>query len=93
MNNNECTCGNALRTCGGSCPCLPRLDPRTAWAAWAACADPGGPLRDSPLPAGVFQGPGSNCDVDTAKVAVDDVSAAVGAALHHTRNLRWHSMR
>ncbi|PNH09146.1 hypothetical protein TSOC_004266 [Tetrabaena socialis] len=42
---------------------------------------------------GVFQGPGSNCDVDAARIVVDDVSAAVEAALHHTRNLRWHSLR
>ncbi|GLI61622.1 hypothetical protein VaNZ11_004040 [Volvox africanus] len=42
---------------------------------------------------GVFQGPGPNCDVDTAQVAVDDVAAAVDAALHHTRYARWHSMR
>ncbi|EFJ47060.1 hypothetical protein VOLCADRAFT_92466 [Volvox carteri f. nagariensis] len=42
---------------------------------------------------GVFQGPGPNCDVDTARVAVDDVAAAVDAAMHHTRSLRWHSMR
>ncbi|GLC44804.1 hypothetical protein PLESTB_001212300 [Pleodorina starrii] len=42
---------------------------------------------------GVFQGPGPNCDVDTARVAVDDVAAAVEAAMHHSRRLRWHSMR
>ncbi|GIM10255.1 hypothetical protein Vretimale_14057 [Volvox reticuliferus] len=42
---------------------------------------------------GVFQGPGTNCDVDTARVAVDDVAAAVDAALHHTRSMHWHSMR
>ncbi|KAG2447091.1 hypothetical protein HYH02_007840 [Chlamydomonas schloesseri] len=42
---------------------------------------------------GVFQGPGPNCDIDTARIAVDDVEAAVEAALHHTRSLRWHSMR
>ncbi|KXZ41884.1 hypothetical protein GPECTOR_252g631 [Gonium pectorale] len=42
---------------------------------------------------GVFQGPGPNCDVDAARIAVDDVADAVGAALHHTRSHRWHSMR
>ncbi|GIL56053.1 hypothetical protein Vafri_11504 [Volvox africanus] len=42
---------------------------------------------------GVFQGPGTNCDVDTARVAVDDVAAAIDAALHHSRGARWHSMR
>ncbi|PNW88078.1 hypothetical protein CHLRE_01g013250v5 [Chlamydomonas reinhardtii] len=42
---------------------------------------------------GVFQGPGPNCDIDTARIAVDDVAAGVEAALHHTRSLRWHSMR
>ncbi|GFR50889.1 hypothetical protein Agub_g13180 [Astrephomene gubernaculifera] len=53
----------------------------------------GGPWVSVLVRTGVFQGPGPNCDVDTARVAVDDVAAAVDAALHHTRNLRWHSMR
>ncbi|KAG2493577.1 hypothetical protein HYH03_008096 [Edaphochlamys debaryana] len=42
---------------------------------------------------GVFQGPGSNCDVDCARIAVDDVADAVAAALHRTRSMRWHAMR
>lgn len=45
------------------------------------------------LAAGVFQGPGPNCSVDAAAMAVDDVAAAVDAALHRTRSVKWHSMR
>lgn len=41
---------------------------------------------------GVFA-EGSNSSTDPAHVVVTDVLAAVRAALHRTRNNRWHSMR
>jgi ribonucleotide monophosphatase NagD (HAD superfamily) len=41
---------------------------------------------------GVFQGPGNDAQ-DPAHVVVDDVLAAVEAALHRARSSRWHSMR
>jgi hypothetical protein len=43
--------------------------------------------------AGVFQGPGANCLVDTAQISVKHVDAAVDAALHRTRTALFHSMR
>jgi hypothetical protein len=45
------------------------------------------------LVTGVFQGPGANCQLDTAALSVADVEAAVDAALHRARATRWHSMR
>lgn len=42
---------------------------------------------------GVFNGPGCNCQVDPAHIVVDDVEAAIEAASHHARSMRWHSMR
>lgn len=43
---------------------------------------------------GVFRGPsGGNSASDPAHIVVEDVEAAVVAGLHHTRNLKWHSMR
>ena len=42
---------------------------------------------------GVFSGEKANDDEFPADVVVDDVDAAVQAALHRARNMRWHSMR
>jgi hypothetical protein len=42
---------------------------------------------------GVFRGPGDNCERDPAHLVVDDVDAAVDAALHRARSQKWHSMR
>ena len=42
---------------------------------------------------GVFQSSERNCPVDPADIVVDDVAAAIKAASHHARNMRWHSMR
>lgn len=43
---------------------------------------------------GVFAGPpGANDPHDPAALVVEDVAAAVEAALHRTRHARWHSMR
>ncbi|WIA28754.1 hypothetical protein OEZ86_011287 [Tetradesmus obliquus] len=41
---------------------------------------------------GVFTGAGNDCQ-DPAHLVVDDVAAAVAAALHRARSSRWHSMR
>jgi ribonucleotide monophosphatase NagD (HAD superfamily) len=41
---------------------------------------------------GVFQG-GANSRSDPAALVVDDVDAAVTAALHRSREAKWHSMR
>jgi len=41
---------------------------------------------------GVWRGE-DNCTVDPAHIVVDNVKAAVEAALHHSRSVRWHSMR
>ena len=41
---------------------------------------------------GVFTQQG-NCPVDPANIVVDNVYDAIDAALHHSRNLEWHSMR
>ncbi|KAL4440223.1 hypothetical protein ABPG75_003224 [Micractinium tetrahymenae] len=35
----------------------------------------------------------ANCSRDPAQLVVDNVEAAVDAALHRTRHARWHSMR
>lgn len=35
----------------------------------------------------------ANCSRDPAQVVVDDVEAAVDAALHRARHAKWHSMR
>lgn len=53
----------------------------------------GGPWVSVLVRTGVFQGPGPNCDIDTARIAVDDVADAVAAGLHRSRSSRWHSMR
>ena len=42
---------------------------------------------------GVFQEDKVNDEEFPGDVVVDDVDAAVQAALHRTRNMRWHSMR
>ena len=42
---------------------------------------------------GVFAGPDANCPRDPAHIVVEDVEAAVQAALHHSRSMKWHSMR
>ena len=42
---------------------------------------------------GVFSGEKPNDEEFPADVVVDDVDAAVQAALHRARNMRWHSMR
>ena len=42
---------------------------------------------------GVFPKELVNCPVDPAKFVVDDVEAAVDAAMHHSRSMKWHSMR
>ncbi len=42
---------------------------------------------------GVFSGERANDEEFPADVVVDDVDAAVQAALHRARNMRWHSMR
>jgi HAD superfamily hydrolase (TIGR01456 family) len=42
---------------------------------------------------GVFPKELDNCPVDPAKFVVDDVEKAVDAALHHSRSMKWHSMR
>ncbi|KAK9829998.1 hypothetical protein WJX72_009132 [[Myrmecia] bisecta] len=42
---------------------------------------------------GVFQGPEANDPEDPADIVVDDVAAAVDAALHRSRNSKWHSLR
>ncbi len=42
---------------------------------------------------GVFSGERANDEEFPADVVVDDVDAAVQAALHRTRSMRWHSMR
>jgi hypothetical protein len=41
---------------------------------------------------GVFSG-GGNSPSDPAAIVVDDVDAAVTAAHHYVRSMRWHSMR
>lgn len=41
---------------------------------------------------GVFQG-GSNSMVHPADLVVEDVEAAVEAALHRARSTKWHSLR
>lgn len=41
---------------------------------------------------GVFEGEG-NSNTDPAHVVVDDVAAAVDAAMHRARQTKWHSMR
>ena len=42
---------------------------------------------------GVFSGPQENCPDFPARIVVDDVEAAVAAAMHHSRSMKWHSMR
>lgn len=42
---------------------------------------------------GVFTGEMANDEEYPADVVVEDVDAAVQAALHRTRSMRWHSMR
>jgi len=42
---------------------------------------------------GVFSGDKANDEEFPADVVVEDVDAAVQAALHRTRSMRWHSMR
>ena len=41
---------------------------------------------------GVWDGPGNSAD-SPADIVVDDVEAAVAAALHQERSDKWHSMR
>lgn len=41
---------------------------------------------------GVFND-SKNCRVDPAHIVVNDVNAAVDAAIHYSRSLKWHSMR
>jgi len=42
---------------------------------------------------GVFPKELDNCPIDPAMFVVDDVDKAVDAAMHHTRSMKWHSMR
>ena len=42
---------------------------------------------------GIFPGDKANDEEFPADVVVQDVDAAVQAALHRTRSMRWHSMR
>lgn len=53
----------------------------------------GHPWKSILVRTGVFSGPHANCLRDPAHIVVDDVEAAVKAAMHHSRSVKWHSMR
>jgi HAD superfamily hydrolase (TIGR01456 family) len=53
----------------------------------------GSPWVSMLVKTGVFSKELDNCPVDPAKFVVDDVEMAVDAAMHHSRSMKWHSMR
>lgn len=53
----------------------------------------GSPWVSMLVKTGVFPKELDNCPIDPAVFVVDDVEKAVDAAMHHTRSMKWHSMR
>jgi len=78
--------------------------PRSAFSAIYAVGDnpaadvrgantAGAPWVSVLVRTGVFGGAAKNSETDPAHIVVQDVLGAVQAALHRTRNSKWHAMR